>query len=682
MTARSGSPPSSDEHGRVTAGALGGAGEGKARPELADAIGRWENEGGVEGDGPPTQAASGVGDDVRTRIRYAAAGLAEITQAVAGSLEVSRIYRIVAAQAGHILVHDALVVLLQTPTDDPAVRALAPAFAHPPAPTLDHPQPATAFSFGPDILAERSVVVMDIATTAPAYAGDQSLLDAAGRSAVIVPIRVARRVLGCLLLISRAPGTYHPDDTNSMEPVAGLLALALEHQRLNQQASALAVMEERNRLAREIHDTLAQSLTGIIINLESLKPYAGSRGGSDADVLAATEALARDALEETRRSVLGLQPTPLQYQALPEALASEVATLAKRAGLVSQFYVHGDERPLAPDVAAALFRIAQEAFQNIYRHAAARHVILGLAFEDEAVVLTIEDDGRGFLPGAVAPADHAGFGLLSMAARARTMAGDVLITSRPGHGTAVRATLPYARPGGALAAIVRQGEQSAAPAPEAHPIRILVVDDQPVARQGIRRILEGQPDIEIIGEAEDGLSAVEQTGRLHPDVVLLDLQLPGLSGVAALPRLRAAHPGVEVVILTMFDQDEQVFAGLKAGARGYVLKDALPAAILAAVRAASHGDAVLAPAIATRLVARFSVLAQRDVDPDSLTERELEVLRCMERGMPYKEIAVELSITSHTVQYHVTNILQKLAVGSRGEAVAVALQRGLLGRAN
>ena len=187
--------------------------------------------------------------------------------------------------------------------------------------------------------------------------------------------------------------------------------------------------------------------------------------------------------------------------------------------------------------------------------------------------------------------------------------------------------------------------------------------------------------MEVVGEAEDGLAAVEQVTRLHPDVVLLDLQMPGLSGIEALPRLLAAHQAVEVVILTVFDQDEEVFAGLKAGARGYMLKDATPATVIAAVRAARHGQSSLAPVLATRVMDRFAVLARREVDPDALTEREVEILGCMAQGMPYKQIGGQLNITAKTVQYHVRNILQKLHVGSRGEAVAVATERGLLSRA-
>jgi DNA-binding NarL/FixJ family response regulator/signal transduction histidine kinase len=611
-----------------------------------------------------------------------AASLAEITQAIATSLEVSRIFEEVSRLARHVLPHNSLIILLnQAESDGLADARLAVALCHlcfPARSAIEVGQswPPTSFSFGPTLLANQSVVVDDLAVTAVQYPGNRLLLES-GRSALVVPIHALSRVLGGLVLLSWTPGRYSSEDVLMAEPFAGLLAIALEHQRLNQQSRALAVAEERNRLAREIHDTLAQSLTGIIINLESLRPFDAARSHAEVELLAETETLARGALEEARRSVLNLHPTPLEHHSLHDALAQELAGLARRTGLATQFYVNGEQRPLAPDQAVALFRVAQEAFQNIYKHAAARHVMLGLAFEAEAVVLTVEDDGIGFVPEARTPDEHGGFGLLSMAARTRSLGGDFQVTSRPGHGAVVRATLPYVRP----IAVVLAGEMQRTPTPPDRPIRVLIVDNHAIARQGIRRILDGQVDIQIVGEAEDGLAAVEQTAQLLPDVVLLDLQLPRLSGIEALPRLRAAHSGVEVVMLTMFDQDEQVFASLKAGARGYVLKDAAPASILAAVRAASHGETSLPPTLATHVVERFAVLAQREVDPDALTERELEIVACMARGTPYKEIATQLNVTTHTVQYHVTNILQKLHVGNRGEAVAVAVQRGLLKQA-
>jgi DNA-binding NarL/FixJ family response regulator/signal transduction histidine kinase len=628
--------------------------------------------------------------------------LTVIMQAIAAGLDVPRIFNIVAQQAEHILAHDALVVLLRPDAregedarDANDAHELAVAFSDPPIMEARRSWPFSDFSFGPALLANQPVIVTDFAATADQYAGDMLLLEQAGRTGVIVPIAAAPHILGGLVVISGKPGLHGPEDVLLAEPIANLLAVALEHRRLDERARALAVVEERNRMAREIHDTLAQSLAGIIINLESLKPYKTRRSRLEADVLAETEILARGALEEARRSVLGLHPTPLEHQSLRDALTLELSALAKRAAVTTQFYVNGIERPLTPDLATALFRIAQEAFQNIYKHAAARHVILGLAFEERGVVLTVEDDGVGFVPSttgitrATVPNNTGGFGLLSMEARARIVGGELLVTSHPGHGTAVRTSIPYLRSGITMGAVIPLEPDTRSPAlqepspqlpPDNHVIRVLLVDDHSIVRQGIRHILEGQPNIEVVGEAEDGLAAVEEAARLHPDVVLLDLQMPGLSGIEALPRLRVVHPPVEVIILTVFDQNEEVFAALKVGARGYLLKDATPATVIAAVRAANRGQSSLAPALATRVMDRFAVLAQREVDPDALTEREMEILDCIAQGMPYKQIGAQLNIATKTVQYHVRNILQKLHAGSRGEAVAVATERGLLNR--
>ena len=314
-----------------------------------------------------------------------AAALAEITRAITASLDVAMSFAVIAQQAQHILAHDTLAVLLprtapDTGSDTGGGRKWVVAFCYPPTiETTGLTLPLIDFSFGSALLANQPIVIEDFASTAVQYAGDRVILNNFGVAAVIAPIQVASRVLGGLVLISQTPSLYHAADARMVESIAGLLALALEHQRLEQQARALAVVEERNRLAREIHDTLAHSLTSIIINLEALKPYAMGRSQIDAEVLAETEELARGALTEARRSVLGLHPTPLQHQSLHDALTPELAGLAKRAGLITQFYVHGAERPLAPDAAIALFRVAQEAFHNIEKHAAApRHLGAGL----------------------------------------------------------------------------------------------------------------------------------------------------------------------------------------------------------------------------------------------------------------------------------------------------------------
>lgn len=603
-----------------------------------------------------------------------AAAVAEITRAITISLDVGAIFHILERQAQRILPHGLLWVLIPAPSL-PIPDQWTLAFSAPRVTSTIAPFALTDASFGPSLLANQAVVVTDFECTGAALPLDQVIANAGGRAGVSVPIHVGDRVVGGLLFCHVDPAMYGPTDVSLIEPVADLVALALEHERLDRQASVLAVVEERNRLAREIHDTLAQSITAIILNLEALKPNSANHSPLEASILVETEALARGALTEARRSVLALNPTPLVHQSLRQALAQELARFGRRAGVATQFYVQGAEQPLAPEQITALFRISQEALQNIFKHGAARTVLLELTFSTEAVTLSVEDDGVGFAPETVPdPNQQGGSGLLGMAARARSLGGALHVDSRPGQGTRVQVHLPYTfTPRPPLPHLSDTSSSSTA-----QPIRVLIVDDHPVTRQGIRRILEGQPDLLVVGEAADGLMGLEKLTTLNPDVVLLDLQMPNLGGLAALPRLRAACPQVEVVVLTTFDQEEHVFAALKAGARGYLLKDSAPETLLATIRAAARRESLLPTALATRVVDRYVALAQREADPDALNDRELEVLTLIATGAPYKTIAGQLHITPKTVQYHAGNIMGKLQARSRGEAVAVATERGLL----
>jgi DNA-binding NarL/FixJ family response regulator len=213
-------------------------------------------------------------------------------------------------------------------------------------------------------------------------------------------------------------------------------------------------------------------------------------------------------------------------------------------------------------------------------------------------------------------------------------------------------------------------------------IRVLVVDDQELVRTGFRMILEAQPDIEVVGEAGDGGEAVEAALRLHPDVVLMDVRMPDLDGIQATRRLLAAGTRARVLMLTTFDVDEQVYEAMKAGASGFLLKNAPPAQLVAALRATAAGDAQLAPAIVRRLVEEFvSRPAPGRTRPgmlEELTDREVDVLRLVAHGLSNAEIAAELFLGEATVRTHVSRILAKLAVRDRTQAVVVAYESGLV----
>lgn len=215
-------------------------------------------------------------------------------------------------------------------------------------------------------------------------------------------------------------------------------------------------------------------------------------------------------------------------------------------------------------------------------------------------------------------------------------------------------------------------------------IRVLLVDDQALFREGLRTLISLYDDIDVVGEAGNGEEALAAAGRLRPDVVLMDLRMPLLDGVAATRRLKETEPDRRVIILTTFDDDEYVFDGLRAGAVGYLLKDVSSEKLVEAIRAAARGESFLQPSIAAKVLAEFSRLEERPgarppaglVEP--LSERELEILRLVAAGDSNKEIAADLYITEGTVKNHVTNILGKLGVRDRTQAALRARELGLI----
>jgi DNA-binding NarL/FixJ family response regulator len=215
--------------------------------------------------------------------------------------------------------------------------------------------------------------------------------------------------------------------------------------------------------------------------------------------------------------------------------------------------------------------------------------------------------------------------------------------------------------------------------------RVLLVDDQPLLRMGFRMVLETQPDLEVVGEAGDGAEGVRITGALRPDVVLMDVRMPVLDGVEATRRIVGSGGPSRVLILTTFDLDEYAFAGLRAGASGFLLKDVPPADLLTAIRAVASGDAVVAPSVTRRLLDRF---ADRIPDPAApsrpvrglaeLTEREREVLHEVARGLSNAEIAARLVLSEATVKTHVGRVLMKLGLRDRVQAVVLAYENGIV----
>jgi two-component system, NarL family, response regulator LiaR len=224
-------------------------------------------------------------------------------------------------------------------------------------------------------------------------------------------------------------------------------------------------------------------------------------------------------------------------------------------------------------------------------------------------------------------------------------------------------------------------------------IRILIVDDHAIVREGLRALIEGKPGLSVAGEAANGEEAVRLAAALVPDVILMDLVMPVMDGITAISKIKAVQPEARILVLTSFADDEQVFAAVREGALGYLLKDSSPAELVEAIRSVYHGQPSLTPSVARKLLVGAQELdrpamvtqepvaprpeAQRQAPPDLLTEREIEVLRLVAKGLSNQDIAQVIMVGEGTVRFHVSNILSKLQLENRTQAVLYALRTGL-----
>ena len=209
------------------------------------------------------------------------------------------------------------------------------------------------------------------------------------------------------------------------------------------------------------------------------------------------------------------------------------------------------------------------------------------------------------------------------------------------------------------------------------PIRIFIADDHPIVRRGIKNLLETETDFQLVGEAASGSEAIDAIKELQPDIVLMDLVMPGMDGIEATRQIKASQNNIQILVLTSFTTDDKVFPAIKAGALGYLIKDTAPDDLLRAIRQVHRGQPTLHPMIAQRLLAEISSPPQQSPAQEPLTAREVDVLRLIARGLTNQEIAEDLVISVATVYTHVSNILAKLHLASRTQAALYALKEGI-----
>ena len=232
-----------------------------------------------------------------------------------------------------------------------------------------------------------------------------------------------------------------------------------------------------------------------------------------------------------------------------------------------------------------------------------------------------------------------------------------------------------------------EGDREVAGAKRLEPIRVLIADDHALFRRGLEMVLDEEDDIDLVGQASDGTEAVAVAGESLPDIVLMDIRMPKSSGIEACRAIKEVAPSAKIVILTISDEEEDLFEAIRAGASGYLLKDIPLDEVAEAVRAVHGGQSLINPSMAGKLLTEFATLAKRDTEeeetaqhvaPPKLTDREMEVLKLVARGMNNRDIAKELFISENTVKNHVRNILEKLQIHSRMEAVMIAVRQKLI----
>ena len=370
--------------------------------------------------------------------------------------------------------------------------------------------------------------------------------------------------------------------------------------------------------------------------------------------LAETKALANQAMEELLMLARQLRPTALDDLGLHAALAGHVKELGRRGKVNATFESSGDFSGLPTDVQLVVYRVAQEAMSNAAQHSGAERVDVKLARQGDRVELTVADDGSGFTFDQAAR----GLGIAGMRERALLVGGDMQVESRLDSGTRVRLTVPL-EPADRSREWKRNGHmpsQSSKRTPP-QPMKVLIADDHGIVRSGLRMLLERQTDIEVVGEASDGAEARDMAIRDKPDLAILDVKMPKLTGLQATREIRAQAPDVSILILSMYDDERYLFEALKAGASGYVLKAQADSDLIDAVRAVERGEPFLTPEAQRALIQ--DVLGEGSHREDELTPREQEVVKLVAEAHTNREIAEILHLSEKTVENHRSNAMRE-----------------------
>lgn len=581
--------------------------------------------------------------------------------------EVDQVVAAFAAQARHTLDHDRLSIYLLTPDGERLER-----FAVATSPAL----PGESDVVDLDDVGLARVLRRNEAVVSPDFGRDQRLVgredavisQAGFRALVSVPLRTGGMPFGVLNFVSRTAGFYDHADVEAAQRIADQIAGFLLNLRLQRAMRIVAGREamerERNRVAREFHDTLAQVLAEITIKADALAQMVTTLDPLWGHATALRD-LTQRALDDVRRSLHELMPAELEGATLVAAIERHLEAVAASDPLTTGLRTSGDLTGLPHDVQITVFRIVQQAVANARRHGQAETITVQLQ-RAGGLTLVVTDDGCGFdQSGSLSLGDRPdGFGLKIMHDRARMIGGELTIVSSPGAGTEVRMRL--ADIPDAVVSRPAPRAQPSGPATIRQVIRLLIVDDHAMLRESLADLLRHQDDIRVVGQAGDARQALRAVARQRPDIVLLDLDLPDMTGVEVARRIVAEYPDVTVIMMSGFADSEAITQAMAAGARGYLDKSIGLEPLVRALRSAAQGIDV------------FVGGPRPTGTGETLTPRQLQVVASLARGQTNAEIAHEMHLAVKTVERMVATVVTKLGARNRTHAVGRALTLRLI----